>query len=95
MSVFVALFEYEHIKTSVRYTDFKIKEETYNKDPEKVVHEIVDAVERALNGDVFELDNDIAEKKHYGIESETRRSPTATPSFLINRLNPAKSTFKN
>ena len=68
ISVFVALFEYEHIKSSVKYTEYRITKETYNKYPKKVVYEIVTAVERALSGEVFELNNDIAEKTPYEIE---------------------------
>jgi len=70
ISVYVTLFEYEHIRTNVKYTEFRITEDTYNKDPQKVAHEIVDAVERALNGDEFEIDNEIADKTSYEIESE-------------------------
>ena len=68
ISIFVALFEYEHIKSSVKYTEYRITKETYNKYPKKVVYEIVTAVERALSGEVFELKNDIAEKTPYEIE---------------------------
>ena len=68
ISIFVALFEYEHIKSSVKYTEYRITKETYNKYPKKVVYEIVTAVERALSGEVFELNNDIAEKTPYEIE---------------------------
>ena len=70
ISVFVALFEYEHITTGVKYTEYKITEGTYNKNPEKVVCEIVTAVERALSGAEFELSMDIAEKTLY--DTETR-----------------------
>jgi len=72
ISVFVALFEYEHIKTSVKYTEYKITEETYNNNPQKVVIEIINAVERALNGEMFEMSKDIAEKTVYGIETNTQ-----------------------
>ena len=68
ISIFVALFEYEHIKSNVKYTEYRITEETYNKHPKKVVYEIVTAVERALSGEMFELNNDIAEKTPYEIE---------------------------
>ena len=69
ISVFVALFEYDHIQTSVKYTEFKITEETFKKDPKKVIVEIITAVERALNGDVFEMSTEIAEKTPYEIET--------------------------
>ena len=67
ISIFVALFDYEHIKSSVKYTEYRITKETYNKYPQKVIYEIVTAVERALSGEVFELNNDIAEKTPYDI----------------------------
>ena len=70
ISVFVALYEYEHIKTSVRYVEFKIPKETYSKEPQKVVYEIVTAFEQTLNGDDFEINKEIAEKKLYEIETE-------------------------
>ena len=70
ISIFVALFEYEHIKTGVKYIEYKITEETYSKDPEKVVYEIITSVERALNGAEFELSMDIAEKTLYDIETK-------------------------
>lgn len=66
----MALFEYEHIKTGVKYIEYKITEETYSKDPEKVVYEIITSVERALNGAEFELSMDIAEKTLYDIETK-------------------------
>ena len=71
ISVFVALYEYEHIKTGVRYVEFKIAEEIYSKNPQKVVYEIVTAFERALDGDAFEINKEIAEKTLYEIEAET------------------------
>lgn len=70
ISIFVALFEYEHIKTGVKYIEYKITEETYSKDPEKVVYEIITSVERALNGAEFKLSMDIAEKTLYDIETK-------------------------
>jgi hypothetical protein len=75
ISIYVALFEYEHIETSIKYTEFRITEKTYNTNPQKVVFEIVTAVERALNGDLFELDNDIAEKTSYNFETEIPNKP--------------------
>ena len=65
ISVFVALFEYEHIPTNIQYTEFKIKEETFNNDPQRIVLEIVAAVERALNGEDFIMSEEVAEKYHY------------------------------
>lgn len=65
ISVFVALFDYEHIRTNVKYTEFKIPEKTYNNNPQKVIYEIVIATERALNGEDFFMDKNIAEKHLY------------------------------
>ena len=68
ISVYVALIEYQHVETRVKYIEYRITKETYNKYPKKVVYEIVTAVERALSGEAFELNNDIAEKTPYEIE---------------------------
>ena len=65
ISVFVAMFEYEHIPTKVKYTEYKITEETYNHNPQGVVCEIITAAESALNGAEFEMSKDIAEKYQY------------------------------
>lgn len=76
ISIFVALFEYEHIETSIKYTEFRITEETYNTNPQKVVFEIITAVEGALNGDLFELNNEIAEKTDYNFRTDAQTIPT-------------------
>ena len=68
ISVYVALIEYKHVETRVKYIEYRITKETYDKYPPKVVYEIVAAVERALNGEVFELNDDIAERTSYEIE---------------------------
>ena len=72
ISVYVALIEYQHVKTRVKYTEYRITKETYDKYPKKVVYEIIIAVERALSGEVFELNNDIAEKTHFEIDPAPR-----------------------
>ena len=59
------MFEYEHIPTKVKYTEYKITEETYNHNPQGVVCEIITAAESALNGAEFEMSKDIAEKYQY------------------------------
>ena len=69
ISVFVALIEYPQIPSEVKYTEFKITQETYNNKPKSVVCEIVTAVERSLNGEEFEMNKDIAEKTSYEIET--------------------------
>lgn len=74
ISVFVALYEYEHIQTSVRYVEFRISEEIYSNDPQKVVYEIIAAFERTLNGDAFEINKEIAEKTLYEKETESQNN---------------------
>ena len=65
ISVYVALIEYPHISSEVEYKEFKIIQETFNKDPKRVVYEILDATENALKGNTFTMSVDIAEEKHY------------------------------
>jgi len=65
VSVFVALFEYEHIQTTVKYIEYKIPEETFKNHMQEVVNEIVLATERALNGEEFVMNEKIAEKHSY------------------------------
>lgn len=66
ISVFVALIEYPHVFSEVEYTEYKITQETYNKASSRVVFDIITAVERALNGEEFEMSAEIAEKMHVG-----------------------------
>lgn len=54
------------IFSEVEYTEYKITQETYNKAPSRVVFDIITAVERALNGEEFEMSAEIAEKMHVG-----------------------------
>lgn len=65
ISIYVALNEYGHIPTKVPYREFKIEAETYNKNPENVVRQIILAVKDALNGNAFNLDNSIATEVEY------------------------------
>jgi hypothetical protein len=70
ISVFVALFEYPHIPSESDYTEFKITPETYDSNPKKVVCEIINATEMALEGGVFTINKDIAEETCYTRETE-------------------------
>ena len=45
--------------------EFKINEETFNNDPQRIVLEIVAAIERALNGEDFIMSEEVAEKHLY------------------------------
>ena len=65
ISVYVALFEYPHIPSRVEYTEFRISQSTFNENPKGVVFEIVSATEKALMGELFEMDKDIAEKTQH------------------------------
>ncbi|MBO7647264.1 MAG: hypothetical protein J6S56_04115 [Bacteroidales bacterium] len=65
ISVYVALFDYPQISSNVEYREFRIPLETYSNNPLRVVREIVNAIEQALEGSVFTMDQDIAEEKHY------------------------------
>lgn len=70
ISVFVALVEYPHIPSEIEYTEFKIAQETFDKDPKGVVSEILNATENALKGDVFTMDTNIAEETPYSPQTE-------------------------
>lgn len=70
VSVFVALYEYPHIPSESDYKEFRITQETYNSNPQKVVRAIINAVEATLKGDIFSLDKDIAEEKRYTRDTE-------------------------
>lgn len=70
ISVFVALFEYPHIPSESDYTEYKITPETYDSNPKKVVCEIINATEMALEGGVFTINKDIAEETCYTRETE-------------------------
>lgn len=74
ISVFVALFEYPHIPSESDYTEYKITPEIYDKNPQKVVYEIIIATEMALEGGVFTINKDIAEEKHYTRETENQKN---------------------
>lgn len=67
---FVALYEYPHIPSESDYKEFRITQETYNSNPQKVVRAIINAVEATLKGDIFSLDKDIAEEKRYTRDTE-------------------------
>ena len=70
ISVFVALVEYPHIPSEIEYTEFKITQETFDKDPKGVVYAILDSTENALKGNTFTISADIAEEKHYTPQAE-------------------------
>ena len=70
ISVYVALFKYEHIPSNVKYKEFEITPETYDSNPAKVVYEIVNAVEQTLSGGTFTMSKDIAEEHPYDPETE-------------------------
>ena len=76
ISVYVALFEYPHIPSRVEYTEFRIAPNIFNENPRGVVLEIVCATEKALMGELFEMDKDIAEKTDYKpeVQGEPERS---------------------
>lgn len=68
VSVFVALFEYPHIPSEVEYMEYKIEPSIYNSDPKGVCYSLINAVEDALEGKNFDLDDKIAHKTYYKIE---------------------------
>lgn len=73
ISVYVALIEYPHIPSKVEYTEYKIEPGTYNADPAGVIFSIVCAVEKALKGEVFDLEKKIAHKASYIIEIKEQK----------------------
>ena len=78
ISVFVALFEYPHIPSESDYTEYRITPEIYSSNPQKVVCEIINATEMALEGGIFTINKDIAEEKCYKRETESPKNKVET-----------------
>ena len=70
ISVYVAFHEYEVPKSNVKYTEYKIKPEVFNKNKKKVINAIINAVAQTIDGNDFSLDETIAEKQDYPITGQ-------------------------
>lgn len=67
ISVYVAIREFDVPSSKTSYTEFKITEETFNKNRELTIRAIIDAVRNALNGQEFNIPESIAQRKDYPI----------------------------